>query len=78
MVAHVCDLKPKTFIHTLGDYHIYANHLDQVKLQLGREPLPAPQMKLNQAIKRLEDFTFDDFELLNYNPHPHISAPVAV
>ena len=78
MIAQVCDLKPKTFVHTLGDHHIYANHLDQVKLQLERVPRPGPTMKLNQAIKSLEDFSFEDFELVDYDPHPRIAASVAV
>tara|TARA_B100000965_G_scaffold406719_1_gene447535 strand:- start:8352 stop:9149 length:798 start_codon:yes stop_codon:yes gene_type:complete len=78
MVAQVCELKPKEFVHTLGDYHIYANHLDQVKLQLSREPRPLPKIKLNPAIKNIEDFKFEDFELVDYNPHPRIAAPIAV
>lgn len=78
MIAQVCDLKPKEFVHTFGDLHLYANHVDQAKEQLSREPRPLPQMKLNPAIKSIDDFTFDDFELQNYNPHPAIKAPIAV
>jgi thymidylate synthase len=78
MVAQVCDLKPGTFVHTFGDLHLYSNHLDQAKLQLTREPRPLPQMKLNPAVKNIHDFQFEDFELVGYDPHPHIKAPVAV
>ena len=78
MVAQVCDLKPGTFVHTFGDLHLYANHLDQAKLQLTREPRPLPKMKLNPAVKNLHDFKFEDFELIGYDPHPGIKAPIAV
>lgn len=78
MIAQVCDLKPGEFIHTFGDAHIYNNHLDQINLQLSREPKQLPQMKLNPEIKNLFDFDFDDFTLLNYDPHPHIPGKVAV
>lgn len=78
MIAQVCDLRPGEFIHTLGDAHIYLNHLEQVKLQLSREPRPLPTMKLNPAVRNLEDFKFEDFTLENYDPHPGIKAPVAV
>ncbi|OYV48684.1 MAG: thymidylate synthase [Verrucomicrobia bacterium 21-51-4] len=78
MIAQVTGLKPKTFVHTLGDYHIYDNHLEQVKLQLSRETRPCPQMKLNPAVKSIEDFCFEDFELVGYDPHPGIKAPIAV
>ena len=78
MMAQVCDLQPGEFVHTFGDTHIYHNHMEQVKLQLSREPRPLPQMKLNPAIKSLFDFTFEDFELMNYDPHPGIKAPIAV
>lgn len=78
MVAQVCGLKPGEFIHTLGDAHLYANHLEQAKLQLTRDFRPLPLMKINPAVKSIFDFKFEDFELLNYDPHPHIKAPVAV
>ncbi len=78
MVAQVCDLKPGTFVHTFGDLHLYANHLDQAKLQLTREPRPLPKMKLNPAVKNIHDFKFEDFELVGYDPHPGIKAPIAV
>ncbi|MEP6662625.1 MAG: thymidylate synthase [Verrucomicrobiota bacterium] len=78
MVAQVCDLKPGEFIHTFGDLHLYANHLEQAKLQLSREPRPLPQMKLNPAAKDINHFKFEDFELVGYDPHPGIKAPIAV
>lgn len=78
MVAQVTGLKPGEFIHTLGDAHLYLNHLEQVQTQLAREPRPLPSMRLNPEKASLFDFTFDDFELLNYDPHPAIKAPVAV
>jgi thymidylate synthase len=78
MVAQVCGLKPGDFVHTFGDLHLYANHVEQAKLQLSREPRPLPQMKLNPAVKNIEDFKFEDFELVNYDPHPGIKAPIAV
>jgi thymidylate synthase len=78
MVAQVCGLKPGEFVHTFGDLHLYANHVDQAKLQLTREPRPLPQMKLNPAVKDIHDFKFEDFELVNYDPHPGIKAPIAV
>src|SRR5690349_20982286 len=78
MVAQVCDLKPGTFVHTFGDLHLYANHLDQAKLQLTREPRPLPRMRLNPAVKNIHEFKFEDFELLEYDPHPGIKAPIAV
>src|SRR5947199_3975447 len=78
MVAQVCDLKPGTFVHTFGDLHIYANHLEQAKLQLTREPRPSPQMKLNLEVKNIHEFQFEDFELVGYDPHPAIKAPIAV
>ena len=78
MMAQVCDLQPGEFVHTLGDAHIYLNHMDQVKLQLSREPYPLPQMKINPAAKNIFDFKFEDFELTGYQSHPHIAGVVAV
>lgn len=78
MMAQVAGLKPYEFIHTLGDAHIYTNHLEQVKLQLTRDPRPLPVMKLNPEIRNIDDFTFTDFTLENYNPHPHISGVISV
>ncbi|HEY3932457.1 MAG TPA: thymidylate synthase [Verrucomicrobiae bacterium] len=78
MVTQVCGLKPGEFVHTFGDLHLYANHVEQAKLQLSREPRPLPQMKLNPAVKNIGDFKFEDFELVNYDPHPGIKAPIAV
>lgn len=78
MVAQVCDLEPGTFVHTFGDVHLYCNHIEQAKLQLTRQPYPLPQMRLNPQVKSIFDFHYQDFELLNYQSHPHIKAPVAV
>ena len=78
MVAQVCDLALGDFVHTFGDVHIYSNHLEQVKLQLSREQRPLPSMKLNPSIKDIDAFDFEDFELIGYDPHPAIKAPVAV
>lgn len=78
MLAQVCDLEPGDFVHTLGDAHLYTNHQEQVDLQLSRDPLPLPQMKLNPEIKDIFDFTFDDFELVDYQHHEHIKGIVAV
>ena len=78
MVAQVCGLKAKEFVHTFGDLHLYANHVEQAKLQLSREPRPLPQMKLNSSVKTIDGFTIDDFKLVNYDPHPAIKAPIAV
>lgn len=78
MVARVTGLKPGEFIHTLGDAHIYNNHMEQVNTQLARQPRPWPVMKLNPDVKNIEDFTFSDFTLENYDPHPHIKAPISV
>jgi thymidylate synthase len=78
MVAQVCDLKPGTFVHTFGDLHLYSNHIEQAKLQLTREPRPLPEMKMNPTVKNIHDFKFEDFQLLNYDPHPGIKAPIAV
>jgi len=78
LVAQVCGLQAHEFIHTLGDAHLYSNHLDQAHLQLTRAPRPLPGLKLNPAIKEITEFRFEDIELLNYDPHPHIKAEVAV
>ncbi|MEX1032162.1 MAG: thymidylate synthase [Cellvibrionaceae bacterium] len=78
MIAQVVGLKPGDFIHTLGDAHLYLNHMEQVEKQLARQPRPLPVMRLNPEIRDLFGFGFADFELVGYDPHPHISAPVAV
>ena len=78
MIAQVCGLQPGEFVHTLGDAHIYSNHFEQTELQLAREPRALPKMKLNPAVTDLFDFKFEDFELADYDPHPHIKAAVAV
>lgn len=78
MVAQVCDLKPKMFVHTFGDLHLYQNHIDQAYIQLQRIPRTLPYMRLNPIIKNINDFTFDDFDLSGYNPYSKISAPIAV
>jgi thymidylate synthase len=78
MIAQVCDLAPGDFVHTLGDAHLYLNHLEQAQLQLARAPYPAPQMRLNPAVKSIFEFKYEDFELVGYEAHPHIKAKVAV
>ncbi len=78
MVAQVCELKPAEFIHTFGDIHLYANHVEQAREQLSREPRELPIMKLNPTIWKLEDFTYEDIILEGYNPHPTIKAPISV
>lgn len=78
MMAQVCGLQAGDFIHTLGDAHIYLNHMEQVKLQLSRDPRPLPQMLINPDIKDIFDFKYEDFELINYDPHPHIKGVVSV
>lgn len=78
MVAQVCDLKPGEFVHTLGDAHLYANHFEQARLQLTREPRSLPKMHINPARTSIFDFVFEDFELSDYDPHPHIAGAVAV
>jgi len=78
MIAQVCDLEPGEFIHTFGDAHIYTNHLEQVELQLSRDFRPLPQMKINPRVKDIFSFKYEDFELVNYDPHPHIKGEVAV
>lgn len=78
MIAQVCDMEPGEFIHSFGDVHLYKNHFEQAELQLTRTPFALPQMKINPAVKDIFDFKFEDFELLNYESHPGIKAPVAV
>jgi len=78
MIAQVVDMEPGDFVHTFGDVHLYSNHFEQAELQLSREPYPLPQMKVNPAVKDLFAFRFEDFELVNYQSHPAIKAPVAV
>jgi thymidylate synthase len=78
MVAQVCDLTPGDFVHTFGDAHLYANHVEQADLQLSREPRPLPAMALNPAVKDIFGFTIDDFVLTDYQPHRTIKAPIAV
>ena len=78
MIAQVCDLELGDFVHTFGDAHIYSNHFEQANLQLSRETRTLPIMKINPKIKNIFDFKFEDFELTDYNPHPHIKAPVAI
>lgn len=78
MMAQVCDLKPGDFVHTLGDAHLYLNHLEQAKLQLSRESRALPRMQINPAVRSIFDFKFEDFVLNGYDPHPAIKAPVAV
>jgi thymidylate synthase len=78
MVAQVVDLTPGDFVHTFGDLHLYNNHLEQAREQLTRECRPLPRMKISPAVKNIRDFKFEDFELVDYNPHPSIKAPIAV
>ena len=78
MVAQVCDLQPGEFVHTFGDVHLYLNHIEQANLQLTRVPYPLPQMKINPLVKDIFDFQYEDFELVNYQAHPHIKAEVSV
>lgn len=78
MIAHVCDLQPGEFVHTLGDAHLYINHIEQTRLQLARQPMPLPTLSLNPAIKNIFDFTYDDIQILGYESHPAIKAEVAV
>ena len=78
MMAQVCGLQPGEFIHTTGDTHLYLNHLEQARLQLTREPRPLPTMRINPDVKDLFDFCYEDFQLENYNPWPHIKADVSV
>jgi thymidylate synthase len=78
MLAQVSGLQPGDFVHTLGDAHLYSNHLEQARLQLTRDPRPLPALRLNPAVRSLFDFRFEDIVIENYDPHPHIAAPVAV
>lgn len=78
MMAQVCNLETGEFVHTFGDVHIYRNHIDQVKLQLTREPRPLPILKINPEVKDIFDFTYNDFSIEGYNPHPHIKGKVAI
>jgi thymidylate synthase len=78
MVAQVCGLRPGDFVHTFGDLHLYQNHLDQAREQLSRACRPLPRLLLNRLVRHLEDFRFEDFTLVDYNPHPSIKAPIAV
>ncbi len=78
MIAQVCGLQAKEFVHTFGDLHLYQNHLDQAREQLTREPRALPQMRMNPDVQEIDDFVYDDFELINYDPHPTIKAPIAV
>ena len=77
-MAQVCGLQEGDFVHTLGDAHVYLNHIEQVKEQLSRDPKPLPQMKINPNVKSIFDFTYDDFELVGYEAHPHIKGIVSV
>ena len=78
MIAQVCNLEVGEFVHTFGDAHIYKDHLEQTKLQLSRDPRPLPTMKINPEVHSILDFTYEDFTLIDYNPHPHIKAKVSV
>jgi len=78
MVAQVCGLKPGVFVHTFGDLHLYANHLEQARLLLSRAPRPLPRMILNPAVRNIHDFRCEDFKLVGYDPYPAIKAPIAV
>lgn len=78
MIAHVTNLKPGDFVHTLGDAHVYSNHVEPLKEQLERTPRPFPTLKFKRQVERIEDFTFDDFVIEGYNPHPKINMEMAV
>ena len=78
MMAQVCGLEAGVFVHTLGDAHLYNNHLDQARLQVSREPLNLPTLKLNPERMDIDDFTYDDIEVLGYEHHPHIKAPISI
>ena len=78
MMAQVCDLEAGTFVHTLGDAHLYNNHLEQARLQITREPLPLPKLELNPEISNIDDFTYDDIHVIDYQHHEHIKAPISI
>ena len=78
MMAQVCGLQPGAFVHTIGDAHLYNNHLEQARLQITREPMELPTLELNETITDIDEFTFDDIKVLNYHHHPHISAPISI
>ena len=78
MMAQICDLKPGVFVHTIGDAHLYNNHLEQARLQVSRTPLKLPTLRLNPDIRKIDDFKFEDIEVLDYQHHPHISAPISI
>lgn len=78
MVAQICDLEAGEFVHTIGDAHLYLNHLDQARLQLSRDPLPLPSLKLDESIREIDDFTYDSISVEGYEHHPHIKAPISV
>ena len=78
MIAQVCRLEPGEFVHTFGDAHLYSNHLEQAELQLTRMVRPLPEIEINQEVKSIFDFSYEDFNLLNYDPHPSIKASIAV
>ena len=78
MIAQVCNLKPKRFVHTFGDLHLYANHVEQAKIQIQRKPYHLPQMEINSSVHSILDFQYADFNLINYQAHPHIKAQVAI
>ena len=78
MIAQVCEMDLGEFVHSFGDVHLYKNHFDQAELQLTRKPFPLPEMKINHEVKNIFDFKYEDFELINYQSHPAIKAPVAV
>jgi len=78
MIAQVCRIGVGDFVHTFGDVHLYLNHLDQAALQLTREPRPLPKLSINPKVDNIDEFVFEDFEIIDYNPHPHIKAKVSV